>query len=113
MKNASGSMRSAPQGMAYMLGRGGLKSREGSFGAAARHHPHAIFMIRVLMKRSEAFRDMCDDLAAAEQALLQLSEASAELRESRRAEWQELIDRLVAEIGNVISEHRPGKDSGD
>ena len=41
---------------------------------------------------------MCEELAEAELALSKVDRVPSGLREARRAEWQELIDRLVAEV---------------
>ncbi len=41
---------------------------------------------------------MCEELAEAEVALATVNRVAPALREARRAEWQELIDRLVAEV---------------
>lgn len=50
------------------------------------------------MARSEAFCDMCEELAEAELVLSKVDRVPSGLREARRAEWQELIDRLVGEV---------------
>ena len=70
--------------------------------AAMRHFPQAEFAVRRLMGRSEAFCDMCDELAEAECALSKVPGAPDGLRETRRVEWQELVDRLVAEVGAAL-----------
>ena len=75
-----------------------------AFAAAARWFPRSEFAIRKLMSHSEAFRDMCEELAEAERALENVSGIPLYLREARRAEWQELIDGLVAEIGEALRE---------
>jgi hypothetical protein len=56
------------------------------------------------MNRSETFCDMCEDLAEAEWALSKVLEVPPALREARRVEWQELVDRLVAEVGATLRE---------
>ena len=61
------------------------------------------------MNRSEAFCDMCEELAEAELALSNVS--ASPLHETRRAEWQELVDRLVAEVGNALRESEAWRNS--
>jgi hypothetical protein len=74
------------------------------FSAVVRRFPTAEFAIRKLMNRNADFGDMCEELAEAERALSRVHEVPAELREARRAEWQELVDRLVAEVGIALHE---------
>jgi hypothetical protein len=76
---------------------GSTDKREG-FSAALRRFPQFELAIRRLMGRSEAFCDMCEELAEAELALSTVGKVAPALREARKAEWQELIDRLVAEV---------------
>lgn len=87
-----------------MAAKGGPTGIGQAFAAASRRFPRSEFAIRKLMSHNEAFRDMCDELAEAELALENVSGIPLYLREARRAEWQELIDRLVAEIGEALHE---------
>ncbi|APG88095.1 hypothetical protein SAMCCGM7_pC0898 (plasmid) [Sinorhizobium americanum CCGM7] len=45
---------------------------------------------------------MCDDLAAAEEALAVVDQFSEEVRAARRLEYEELIAELAAEIGEAL-----------
>jgi hypothetical protein len=47
---------------------------------------------------------MCEELADAEVALSKVEAAALLLRGARRAEWQELIDQLVAEVGTALQD---------
>jgi len=47
---------------------------------------------------------MCEELAEAEWALSKVDLVPPALREARRAEWQELVDRLVAEVGAALQD---------
>jgi hypothetical protein len=76
--------------------------RQRAISAAVRRFPLFELAIHRLMDRSETFRDMCEELAEAELALSRVDQVSPELREARRAEWQELVDRLVGEVGAVL-----------
>ncbi|WP_442580555.1 hypothetical protein ACSBOB_00685 [Mesorhizobium sp. ASY16-5R] len=78
--------------------------RKQAFTAAARRFPDAEFAIRKLMTDSETFRDICEELAEAEWALTSVAETPAALRDARKIEWQELIDRLAAELATVLQE---------
>jgi hypothetical protein len=80
-----------------MAPESGSNKRE-ALSAALRRYPQFELAIRRLMARSEAFCDMCEELAEAELALSKVDRVPSGLREARRAEWQELIDRLVAEV---------------
>lgn len=74
-----------------------------SVSAAVRRFPLFELTIHRLIDRSDSFRDMCEELADAELALSRVEGLSAALRVARRAEWQELVDRLVREVGAVLS----------
>jgi hypothetical protein len=104
--------RAAPRTGRAMATKGESSAVEQAYAAAARRFPQAKFAIRMLMNRSETFCDMCEELADAEFALSQVPGVPAALREARRVEWQELIDRLVAEVGTAISECRTGQAPG-
>lgn len=71
--------------------------------AALRRFPQEAHSIEDLTARSEDFRDMCDELAAAEQGLLATKDVRPEIREERIAEWAGWIDRLTAEIAAALS----------
>ena len=81
--------------------------------APARRFPQAEFAIRNLMNRSEAFCDMCEELAEAELALSNVPATFAALCEGRRVEWQELVDRLVAEVGAALRESEAWRNRAD
>ena len=73
-----------------------------AFSAAIRRFPHFELPIRRLIEADETFREICEELAEAEGALLAADGAPAPLREARQAEWQELVDRLVGEVEAAI-----------
>jgi hypothetical protein len=75
-----------------------------AFSAAFRRFPQSELAIRRLMDRSEAFRDMCEELAEAEAALSKVDGVPLALREARKAEWQDLVDRLVGEVGTALQD---------
>jgi len=81
----------------------GSQNRTRAISAAVRRFPQFELAIRRLMDRSESFRDMCEELADAELALSKVEELPSALREARRAEWQELVDRLTEEIRAVLN----------
>ncbi|RUX28855.1 hypothetical protein EOA13_15795 [Mesorhizobium sp. M7A.F.Ca.US.011.01.1.1] len=78
-------------------------ARTRAISAAVRRFPQFELAIYRLMDRSESFRDMCEELADAEFALSKVDEIRLELREPRRVEWEELVDRLVDEVGAVLN----------
>jgi hypothetical protein len=80
----------------------GLAKRRKAASAAVRRFPQFELAIHRLMERDESFRDMCEELAEAESALARVDMVPLALREARRAEWQELVDRLVGEVGAAV-----------
>lgn len=75
-----------------------------AFSAALRRFPQSELAIRRLMERSEAFRDMCEELAEAEAALSKVDGIPSALREARKAEWQDLVNRLVGEVATALQD---------
>jgi predicted lipid-binding transport protein (Tim44 family) len=71
---------------------------ERAFDAAARRFPQAELAILRLLRSSEAFRELCEELADADLALSNVPTDVASIRETRTREWQDLIDELVAEV---------------
>ena len=77
--------------------------------AAIRHFPDRRDDIEALAKERESFRDMCDELVAAEAALSAVERLDEATRAERRLEWLSYIRGTLAEIDaelrrvNVIS----------
>ncbi|MER8900800.1 hypothetical protein [Mesorhizobium sp. M0772] len=92
--------------------KGGSSDRYRAVSAAVRRYPQFELTIHRLMDRSESFRDICEELADAEFALSKVDEAPPALREARRAEWQELFDRLVKEVGAAVLNTDAARKSG-
>ncbi|KSV94847.1 hypothetical protein D9M68_284430 [compost metagenome] len=80
-------------------------SNRGSPGlqAALSRFPDKSLQIRQLLLARESFRGLCDDLAVADDALGRVDIYSADLREERRREYEELIDGLVQEIREFLT----------
>jgi len=85
-----------------------MKTRSGDiFGsdgpkAAIRRFPDHLRLIRELLADDENFRGMCDDLAAAEQALARADQLPEAVRAERRAEYRDLIEDLATEIEKTL-----------
>jgi hypothetical protein len=82
----------------------GPADRKKAVSAAVRRFPQFELAIHRLMERCDAFCEMCEELAEAERALSAVDLVPPALREARRAEWQELVDRLVAEVGAALQD---------
>ena len=80
----------------------GPADRRRAVSAAVRRFPQFELAIHRLVDRSESFRDMCEELAEAELALSRVDLLPSAVRESGRGEWQELVNRWVAEVGAVL-----------
>jgi len=70
--------------------------------AAARRFPALGSEIGALLARDENFRGLCDDLAAAEEALAAAEQLPEYLRTARRREYEELIKDLAEEIAEAL-----------
>lgn len=66
--------------------------------AATRRFPGCELTIKCLIETDETFLEICDELAEAELALSRVDEAPPPLRSARRAEWQDLVNRLIGEV---------------
>ena len=80
--------------------------RRAALAAALRRYPQLELAIRRLFEAEEAFRDICEELSDAELALSKVDDLPAAMRAARRAEWQELVDRLARELETAV---RDGK----
>ena len=70
--------------------------------SAVRRFPRFELTVRRMMKADEAFREICEELAEAESALLATESLPAPLREVRREEWDALVHRLAVEVWEAI-----------
>jgi hypothetical protein len=80
--------------------------RRAALAAALRRYPQLELAIRRLFDAEEGFRDICEELSDAELALSKVDDLPAAMRAARRAEWQELVDRLARELETAV---RDGK----
>ena len=77
-----------------------------------RRFPDFELPIRRLLAADENFSDICEELAEAEHALSMVDDMPAASRAARRAEWQELIARLVVEIEALLGSDGSGSGGG-
>lgn len=83
---------------------GGMNStRSDVLAPAIRRFPEQRESVIGLAERSEAFRDMCEELAAAEAALASLGTSDRAGVEARRLECAEWIERLAGEMTRALS----------
>jgi hypothetical protein len=71
--------------------------------AASRRLPALSGRIEELIRRDEEFSALCDDLAAAEDALVVVNGLSPELCSERRSECEGWIEDLTAEIEQALA----------
>jgi hypothetical protein len=83
----------------------GRISRQTALLAAIRRYPECELAIRRLIETNEPFRDICEELAEAERALSNVADLPDLSGEARRAEWQEIVDRLAREMKLVLERH--------
>lgn len=77
------------------IGKSGLQ-------AATRRFPMRGSQIEAMLERDENFHGLCDDLAAAEQALWATEHLPENIRMARRLEYEELVAELANEINRVL-----------
>lgn len=71
-----------------------------------RHFPHHIPQVQALAARDPEFRDMCEEMDAAEAALVRIGELPKKDDAARRAECQSWIARLKCEMERSLAETR-------
>src|SRR5262249_20007802 len=59
--------------------------------------------VRQLFHADETFRGMCEDLAAAVEALKHADRQPNDVRELRVAEYSSLVEELMSEIGEALT----------
>ncbi|WP_051440829.1 hypothetical protein M728_001092 [Ensifer sp. WSM1721] len=86
--------------------RSGANNEDHGLAAALRRFPARSLQIRELSIRDESFRGMCEDFAAAENALTRADQFPFHVREERRAEFKSLVESLAAEIEQALGTAR-------
>jgi hypothetical protein len=71
--------------------------------AAIARFPDRGHAIEELARADESFRSLCEDLAAAQTALVHWERSSSPVREARYAEYRELVRDLVAELEATLN----------
>jgi hypothetical protein len=74
--------------------------------AAERRFPSYSAEIRELISKSERFRETCDDLALAGEALAATDRMAADIRDQRRTEYQALVEALAKEVKDALREEK-------
>lgn len=57
-----------------------------------------------MIMADQNFRDMCEELAEAEAALSRADQLPLPIRAARKAEWQDLVERLAREVDAALQE---------
>jgi len=83
-----------------MTWRGGTSA----LAIAEVHFPDQASRVQHLFRVSETFRSMCEDLAAAVDALKHIDEVPRADRELRRQEYKDLERALISEIAEALSQ---------
>lgn len=80
----------------------GQATKRAALAAALRRYPQLELAIRRLFDAEEGFRDICEELSEAELALSKVGDLPIALREARRSEWEELVERLARELETAV-----------
>ena len=73
---------------------------------AEAHFPDEARTVQELFNMHDTFRSMCEDLAAAEEALARVDSLPERVREDRRQEYASLVEALVCEIAEALSQSK-------
>ncbi|MBX4968453.1 hypothetical protein [Rhizobium binae] len=73
---------------------------------AEAYFPDQAKLVQRLFDVNEAFHSMCEDLAAAAQALAQAEQLPEAIKELRRLEYAGLVDALLKEMREAISQSK-------
>lgn len=80
------------------------ESKRAALSAALRRFPERELAIRRMFGTDPNFCDMCEELAEAEAALSRVDQLPPPIRGVRRAEWQDLVERLAREVDAALQE---------
>ncbi len=89
-------MVSGEQGSAYLS----------ALDTAESYFPDQKRLVQRLFYLNDAFHGMCEDLAAAAQALAHVEQVPESIREARRLEYAGLVDALLKEMGEAIAQSK-------
>lgn len=78
---------------------------ENAYSAVVEYFPNRELAIRRLLKSDESFREICEELYDAKAALAKVTVPSDQLHAARRAEWHDIVGRLVAELLRALMAH--------
>jgi hypothetical protein len=73
---------------------------------AEAHFPEQAGKVQHLFLKDETFRSMCEDLAVAVETLTHVARLPDHLRETRRQEYASLVEALVHEIDEALSQSK-------
>lgn len=73
---------------------------------AETYFPDQKRLVQRLFYVNEQFHSMCEDLTAAAQALAHIERLPEEVREARRLEYAGLVDALLKEMGEAITQSK-------
>ncbi|MBX5136210.1 hypothetical protein CO660_01495 [Rhizobium sp. L9] len=73
---------------------------------AETYFPNQTRLVQRLFYVDESFHSMCEDLAAAAQALAHLEGLPEAVREARRQEYASLLEALLKEMGEAIAQSK-------
>ena len=72
--------------------------------AAMRRFPASSRIIGLLAAEDEGFRELCEELAEAENACARVHRSPSSQQSAWEAEWLELIERLTAQVAAALRE---------
>ncbi|WP_160003797.1 hypothetical protein [Rhizobium sp. 18055] len=78
--------------------------RMSALAVAEANFPDQASKVQHLFRVSEAFRSMCEDLAAVVETLARIDDLPHNERTVRRQEYEGLADALVNEIGEALAQ---------
>lgn len=84
-----------------------------ALAAAIRRFPDFELAIRRMIETDRTFGDICEELAEAEAALSRVAQLPPPVRAARRAEWQDLVERLTREVEAALRENQAASRSRD
>ncbi|MDL2400406.1 hypothetical protein [Rhizobium mayense] len=85
------------------------ESRQAILSSVLRRFSEHEFTIHRTLETDQTFVDLCEELAVAEAALANVDQFPPTVRSERRAEWQDIVERLLKEIEVALQEkRRPG-----
>lgn len=80
------------------------ENRQATLSSVLRRFPGREFTVRRMLETDQTFLELCEELAVAEAALTNVGQFPPAIQPERRAEWHDIVERLLKEIEDALQQ---------